>query len=132
MRVVIARAALACSQNVMLDWKCATSQLFVMYHGAPGCGRFGSLMSDDVWAKRLYAQMAAMPPWIRKEMMGSQMCMMNIMPLTRRKNMLRTDITTFQLVMLYRLSVRSRCIPPSKPTPGESGVTYNELQTSGM
>lgn len=55
MRMATAKAPLACWQNPRTAPVCATEQLCVMYHGAPGCGCWGSLMSEPAWPWMLTA-----------------------------------------------------------------------------
>ena len=45
MSTVTAKAPLACLQYPTRSLLIGGPQLLVMYHGAPGCGCFGSLMS---------------------------------------------------------------------------------------
>lgn len=46
---VMAKRDLACWQYPMFDWCAATLQLFVIYHGGPGCGCWGSDVSLPAW-----------------------------------------------------------------------------------
>lgn len=44
-----AKAALACWQYPIRLLSCATEHDLVMYHGGPGWGRLGSLISELAW-----------------------------------------------------------------------------------
>ena len=76
-----------------------------MYHGRPGLGLSGSLMSGVDWLRRDTAKRASMRPWTNTLSSGRKRCMTNTTTFTNRMNMPRTEATTLKVVVLRHVSV---------------------------
>jgi hypothetical protein len=91
---VTAKLAFACLQYPMFFLSEATSQLLVMYQGAPLCGWFLSVISDADCPYVLYAYRTTSKIWIRTESIGMRARMKNKTGLTSIMNIESTEITT--------------------------------------
>lgn len=68
--MVTANSDLACRQYPIFDGYFATLQLFVINHGAPGCGRRGSVMSEPAWNRAATMNRAIIEPWTKADSGG--------------------------------------------------------------
>ena len=93
-RIVTAKAALACLQYPMRSELTGGPHFLVMYQGAPGWGCAGSLMSGPAWLWMLIAKRMTSAVWARRDTKGWKTDVMNMIPLQRRMKTERTEITT--------------------------------------
>jgi hypothetical protein len=96
---VTPKLARACMQKPLFDGV-AYEQPLVMYHGRPGLGFLGSLMSGVDWLRRETAKRASMRPWTKTLSIGRKRCMTNTTTFTSRMNIPRTEATTLKVVVL--------------------------------
>ena len=96
---VTPKLARACMQKPLFD-SVAYEQPLVIYHGKPGLGFSGSLMSGAAWLRRDTAKSASMRPWTNKLKIGRKRCMTNRTTFTNRMNIPRTEAATLKVVVL--------------------------------
>lgn len=100
-KIVTANVALACLQYPLRFGFTGGPHDFVIYHGAPGCGCSGSLISDAAWLWMLMAYKVIKAECTMTETIGSKQWVMNMIPFTSNTNIDRTAMMTLNLVVLF-------------------------------